>query len=106
MNTTNQTPAASASRHTPEPWAPHPMMPSAVYSGQLVHVATCYNVPDSNASRIVACVNALAGMEPGAVAGLVAAVAEAVQAASLETYNTVDMEPLRASLAALKGGAK
>ena len=91
--------------HTPEPWAPHPMMPSAVYSGKLVHVATCYDVPDRNAARIVACVNALAGMEPGAVAGLVAAVEMALVEKSMRGQ-IVNTQDLRAALAALKGGAK
>lgn len=55
---------------TPEPWHVDGMCPSAVGesgSGYNNHVATCYsggtNSADYNADRIVACVNACAGMD-------------------------------------------
>lgn len=80
---TNKTPAASASRHTPEPWqllpgicnsleviAASPHLPEK-HMGVCQISRNCWDKKDAmtnaNAARIVDCVNALAGMNPEAV---------------------------------------
>lgn len=71
-------------KHTAEPWSAR----FAVVEKDNKSIARCVGesqaVSDgnalayANAARIVACVNALAGMNPGAVAGVVAALGELV----------------------------
>ena len=56
--------------HTPEPWVTvtHANGTPTLIHGQASHIAECWSLdrvhtPTANASRIVACVNACAGME-------------------------------------------
>ncbi len=58
------------SKHTPEPWVTvtHANGTPTLIHGQASHIAECWSLdrvhtPTANAARIVACVNACAGME-------------------------------------------
>ncbi len=72
MTKPDTTPAASASRHTPEPWEISDNGTSVFNREHDDTVCHCEsgisaNLDFDNAGRIVACVNALAGMNPEAV---------------------------------------
>ena len=113
-----------SAEHTPEPW--RTIIGRAVYSdtrnglGNPIRVAaasgTSTDAAQANAARIVACVNALAGMDPAAVGEVVAALEDADNLlGSLACRGVVDMDDFRAQLTrcndraraaldALKGG--
>ena len=109
----DSTPAAPATRHTPEPWRVELFTTTFRVVGPRAELiaeidSKCgFDKARARANEIADSHNELAGLRPEAVAGLVAA-AEAVvaQDAGQEPYNGIDLEPLRAALAALKGGAK
>ena len=107
--------------HTPEPWIAtndnmhHTFKRAYIWqkgdelpdSNRIAIAAVQYN-DEANAARIVACVNALAGLNPDAVLGLVAALREAVNWA--EGYATVGtrnppafLDAARAALAKAEG---
>jgi len=56
-------------KHTPEPWVTHPRNEADIHSlkGDWLVASMAYGLPNNatkaNAARIVACVNACAGME-------------------------------------------
>lgn len=100
------------SKHTPEPWVAtrQPNGSVCIHERGLMPHATVYGRADlssgkieSDSARIVACVNACAGINPEAVPGLLAVCREIAE------HGTDDwaarMQTLRAAIARAEGGA-
>jgi hypothetical protein len=120
-NETNTTSKQQA-QHTPEPWSAIKWTSSAETTiaklnsdNELVTVISdCTghgqysDVGIANASRIVACVNALAGMEPGAVVEFIEKIKIVLHLGEHHTtYELPEaLADIRTALAAMKGGAK
>jgi len=127
MPTKNTTPAASVSRHTPEPWqciqketclfiygpdskvvTDFPGNEGTEYQTELIALpyGCGEGTQNANSERIVACVNALAGMNPAAVAGLVEAAEYYERECVIGAVNVGQFRAkFYAAIAALKGGA-
>ena len=107
MKNETTTPAASASRHTPEPWKcscegvdPHWSIITAK-GGLIVANVHNYGKPEANSVRICACVNACAGMaDPSVEISALRSRSNNVPAMCAE------VETLRAEIAALREALK
>lgn len=117
---TNSLPAASASRHTPEPWnlvtSPFDELevrgPNSQFVAQCLSADSVSNPPlvnetrKANAARIVSCANALAGMNPEAVKSCLEKLQYACDYPLAMAQNSGFRQEVHAALTALKGGAK
>ena len=115
---TNQTPAASESRHTPGTLFADFRRSEIVLTSDNGDIATVFNDERSenageNAKRLAACWNALDGLNPAAIGEVVAALKRSEsELASYEVAGSkypekmAVLKSVRSALAALKGGGK
>jgi hypothetical protein len=103
-------------QHTPEPWRQGQRHPGRIIAGPsatagFVCRVTVQDEDDcdpqiieaANAARIVACVNALAGLNPEAVPALVEAAAKVLRFSRRTGVDAPGFINLRAALAAVRG---
>ena len=100
---TKGTEAMEKIKHSPEPWqvSSDGLEPYRLRSADTCGVNTN---EDTNAARIVACVNALASMEPSALASTIEAFERLIRVAAVELDKVRPdvMEQSRAALAKLR----
>ena len=87
------------SKWTPEPWYAHGAFIVSDQGGTDERV-NIYDMDPSNRERIVACVNACTGLNPGAIPALVAVAQNAVDAGAIDE---IHLSLVRDALAAVKG---